>query len=66
MNGIWIARDKSGILCAFRNKPKRDRKSGTWRTGEEGDYSYCCIEESWFPGLKWEDEPVELTIKQNK
>lgn len=62
MNRIWIARDRDGVLCAFLEKPERDKRTGKWQTDEEYVCGYCVIEESWFSDLGWGDNPIELTI----
>lgn len=61
MNSIWIARDEDGVLCAFSVKPERDILSHSWVVLD--DAQGVCIPDDWFPGLKWEDEPIELVIK---
>lgn len=66
MNSIWIARDKNGRLNAFTEKPQRDETH--WKPST--DYLTCFdwneLEESWFPELNWEDEPIELVIKEKE
>lgn len=64
MSSIWIARDTSGILCAFREKPHRNERDGFWVAAS--DYDYSVIDDSWFPELTWEDDPIELVIKEKK
>lgn len=60
MNSIWIARDKNGLLYAYKDKPVRDER--TW-TCQDSDLWYQ-LDESWFPCLNWEDDPIELVIKE--
>lgn len=64
MSSIWIARDASGILCAFREKPHRAENGDFWVSSS--DYDYSTIDDSWFPELTWEDEPIELVVKTKK
>lgn len=64
MNSIWIARDASGMLCAFREKPHRAEYDEYWITAS--DYDYSTLREDWFPDLTWEDEPIELVVKTKK
>lgn len=65
MNSIWIARDKGGSLFAYERKPVRDERSDNWSPEDLNDFSYCEIENYWFPDLKWEDEPIELASRQD-
>ena len=59
MNSIWIARDETGFLWAFSEKPVKYK--GSWiPSSDEIPYD---IEERLFPELKWEDDPIELVIK---
>lgn len=57
---IYIARDKDGMLNAFKDKPIREGFRWHW------DYDInksCCwrpLNENGFPELKWEDEPKEV------
>lgn len=61
MNSIWIARDKNGLLYAYKDKPVRDER--TW-TCQDSDL-WCQLDESWFPCLNWEDDPIELASRQD-
>ena len=59
MKSIWIARDYHWHLSAFASKPKRGKK--TWI---QQDHFYVCeLDDDWFPFLHWEDEPIELIVK---
>lgn len=54
---MWIARDKNERLFLYYKKPKR-RKNGWHIKGEP----YLQLEKDMFLNLKWEDEPVEVSI----
>jgi hypothetical protein len=59
---IWIARDKSGMLLAFRNKPKRSGEN--WLSSDRKYYGTIPV---WFAsGLTWENEPVRVEMKFGK
>lgn len=65
MNSIWIARDKEGALFLFTKNPSRFEN--IWNNKSEDGLSECTrIPEEWFPELKWEDEPIELVIKEKE
>lgn len=56
---VWIARDKSGSIFAFPERPNKEKDIWTL----EGNY--FCMELSFrkFPSVKWEDdEPTEAYI----
>ena len=66
MNSIWIAREKDGLLYAYKSKPFFDKDKGEWCSYVEGclsRYAYR-LSEDWFPYLKWDDNPIELTNKE--
>lgn len=59
---IWLARDDSGVLSAYTEKPFKDEK-GYWET-EDGRY-IDLPKKLWdkLPELKWEDEePLKCTL----
>lgn len=60
---MWIARDKDGTLVLFKVKPVRCKDK--W-VSFGVNWENFTIDESLFPELKWEDEPieVELALKQ--
>ena len=56
---VWIARDKSGSIFAFSERPNKEKDIWTLES------NYVCIELSFrkFPSIKWEDdEPKEAYI----
>lgn len=59
---MWIARDESGELYAFLNKPiKGDH---IWKLSSDGDGECSQLPEECFSEVKWSDnEPRELILK---
>jgi len=56
---VWVARDKDGYLCSYSERPGRFQ--GEW--GSDGiDGLIGQIADNWFPDLKWEDEPIEVSL----
>lgn len=65
--GLWIAREKEGILLLYDEKPEKvdDTSWGlcgvTWR---EEDLDVIFLPKDLFPEVKWEDdEPTEVELK---
>lgn len=59
---MWIARDESGMLCLYLNKPRK--LNHEWYSK---DHDFIAIDKTWFPEIDWEDrEPVEVQIKKTK
>lgn len=56
---FWIARDKNGFLFAYEDKPKRCDNKKEWFAGK----FLSSMENSFFPDLTWEDEPIEVEIR---
>ena len=56
---LWVARDWCGMLYAYLNKPIRDT---VWKGWDSYKVSLR-IDDSFFPELKWEDEPIEIIIR---
>ena len=54
-NKLWFARDFEGELLAFYKKP--ERKLRYWVSDR-----YIEIDDSLFPDLTWEDEPLEVVL----
>lgn len=57
---FWIARDKNGSLFAYEDKPKRYDNKKEWFSVK----FLFSMENSLFPDLTWEDEPIEVEIRQ--
>ena len=55
---LWVARDKNGFLFAYGCKPTRCDNQKEWI----GRFSNS-MKNSYFPELKWEDEPVEIKLR---
>lgn len=59
---MWVAREKSGRLFLFTNKPIRHEKCpGLW-VNDNVITPIMEIDPSLFPNLKWEDEPLEVEL----
>ena len=56
---LWVARDWGGMLFAYFNKPIRDTVWKEW----DSDKASLIIDDSFFPELKWEDEPLEVELR---
>ena len=68
MNSIWIARDKDGGLYAYQNRPLKNIEERIWGcliASRLSRFAYR-LNSDWFPELTWQDEPVELVIKERK
>ena len=55
----WIARDEDDRLHLFEVEPRRSSDNHRWW---DRDYYSTDLDESDFPDLKWEDEPVYVKI----
>lgn len=55
----WIARDKNGFLGAYEDKPVRCDNKKEWLA----EKFLSSMENSFFPDLTWEDEPIEVEIR---
>ena len=56
---LWVARDWGGMLFAYFTKPIRDTVWKEW----DSDKVSLSIDDSFFPELKWEDEPLEVELR---
>ena len=56
---LWVARDFVGILYAYFNKPIRDTVWKEW----DSDKVSLSIDDSFFPELKWGDEPIDVELR---
>lgn len=58
----WVARDECGLLF-YRKKPYRyDGIFYSHWTDEYGPNSEIPLDDSLFPELTWEDEPIEVEL----
>lgn len=55
---LWVARDCGGLF-AYSNKPIRDTVWKEW----DSDKVSLRIDDSFFPDLTWEDEPIEVELR---
>ena len=55
----WVARDKDGNIFAYNDKPTRCDNQGEWFSAK----FLFSLENSLFPELKWEDEPLEFELR---
>ena len=55
---LWVARDINGYLFAYEDKPKRCDNQKEWI----GRF-FSSMKNSYFPDLKWEDEPIEIELR---
>ena len=65
---MWVARDKDGALWLFTHKPERSSfsKRFEWELPDDvvSFASRMQLPYTMFPGLKWEDDPLEVVLKQ--
>lgn len=62
---MWVARDKkNNQINLFLIKPVRDKVEGIWHTDdwEYPESEFIPIYDKMFPDLKWEDDPVEVSL----
>ena len=59
---LWVARDKSGELCLYADKPHRRHDWGIWQVVWLCDI-FSRIPNNLFPDLTWEDEPIEVELR---
>lgn len=57
---MWIARDKNGNLFLYQSIPNRGKA-----TFEPTDGSYMDIDSDLFPDLRFEDEPIQISLWLN-
>ena len=55
---LWVARDKNGFLFAYEGKPARCDNQKEW-VGR----CFSSMKNSYFPDIKWEDEPIEIELR---
>lgn len=64
---LWIARDKDGELCLYRNKPElvkieENTNEEFWQDSSNDGY-YCYLDSSEFPEVTFENSPQEVELK---
>lgn len=57
---FWVARDKNGSLFAYNDKPTRCDNQKEWFA----EKFLSSMENSFFPDLTWNDEPIEVELRQ--
>lgn len=63
---MWVAREENGLLRLYTKLPYR-YDLGVWRIPDDGDCVTISDEDyPQFKDLKWENEPVEVTLTQVK
>lgn len=62
---MWVARDKSGLLALHTKRPVRSTSVGVW-SFREGEFMLLDEDDPNFKNLTWEDEPVEVWLKEKK
>lgn len=58
---MWVARDKSGTLALYTERPVRSTCVGVWSL--RGEFIYLDEDDPNFKNLTWEDEPVEVWFR---
>ena len=56
---FWMARDKDGNLFAYKDKPTRGDNRKEWFA----EKFLSSMENSFFPDLTWEDEPIKVELR---
>lgn len=63
---MWVARDKDGLLKLFLVKPMRSHLPNVyiWVNASLNKNNYVgeIYDSALFPDLKWEDEPIEVSL----
>jgi hypothetical protein len=62
-----VARDKDGSLCLFYKKPYRSDNQWVINEIDEDDFGfgkYMYLDKLLFPNLTWNDEPLEIELKE--
>lgn len=58
-NKLWVARDKSGELYLYNEKPEFYNDCKVWFAG-----GICAkLDNNLFPDLTWYDEPIEVELR---
>ena len=59
---LWVARERSGGLFLYKTKPILDCDFGIWFSDLD---CMGTISKNLFPDLTWEDEPIEVELRQS-
>lgn len=59
---MWVARDKDGELVLYKGRPVRGSLDKDKWVSFGSTWENFTIDESLFPSLKWEDEPLEVDL----
>ena len=60
---MWIARDKNRELWLYDEKPTREEKYSCWiNKSSITNEGIGTLDDTMFPELKWEDEPMEVDL----
>lgn len=64
---MWIARDKNGTLCAYKDKPLYDKYDGEWYVHNIVPGKVTCIDldSSEFSEITCENSPVQIISTLN-
>lgn len=67
---LWIARDKDGELCLYRNKPElvkieENTNEEFWQDSSNDGY-YCYLDNNEFPEINFENSPQEIKLGLEK
>ena len=57
---MYLARDKNNDLYLFYRKPRRGREC--WWAKEGLDGTYLKLDNSFYPEVTWDSEPLEMTL----
>lgn len=68
---MFVVRDKTNMLCGYKEKPTLDKDKGEWNNLNDSDDG-CCLSSckfdnyvdvpTGFEELKWDDEPREVDL----
>jgi len=62
---MWVARDKNGKLNLFVEEPPvRYNENGCWLCEAYDMFGVHEIDSNLFPDLMWEDDAIEVELKE--
>jgi hypothetical protein len=62
---MYVARDKSGLLALYTKRPVRSTSVGVWNLSG-GEFIFLNEGDPNFKDLTWEDEPVEVWLREKR